>query len=784
MRPPSGGHSGSGSEKPWANRKVAQDSGLRVCPGSDGLVPIGSSSAPRTKRSMKLSTISSLLLTSAPVFASGTGGQDWPGWRGPEGTGISAESAWSSTAEEEPLWEKQLGLGHASFAVVGQHVYTLGFDETLELDTVYCLDVNTGEECWTHSYKANIWDLGHDGGASTTPTVVGDAVYTSNREGNVFCLDANTGKVRWHRTLAADMGIEPPKWGFSASPLPLDNSILLNYGKLIALDMETGANVWETEVDYGIAYSTPTLFELDGTGYIALLNGNGLAVLQADGGGEVDFFEWIKNPQVYPMTPVVIGDRIFISGGYDRGCVMLRLADGKLEELWGSRVMRNKMSGCVLWDDHLIGFDESILKCIDLDGNMKWRKRGLGTGSMSIAGDRMVILDGKGQLIVAEANTEEYVELSRKKIHEGGTSWSTPVLSHGRTFARSSFGQLVCLDNRLTETAPVATTTEPTGQTSLPPAATLVAGHVKAVRGTQSLSTVKSIHMAGPGESLRNTVEKGAIQLDWDPELGFSWRSEGGFHFTMLADTGWVSEMFGPKILSGEDLQTAQEGGAFERLFDPSTAYSELRTTEQTVFDNRPCYAVAAKSKTGQSRTIYFEVETGLFAGHQGEGVTMWTFANYKEFDGVLLPTKWAFYDPQNGEMNSAEFNEAAINVEPEEDPFEPPPTVKLILRTPEEIQADNERLTKEHADLLGEWKAIGAPDDAPKRTYSVADGFLVFTHPTRPPARMNAPSADGSLSMLGAEYVVFTPERDDDGTVTQIKVYVAGELEVTFVRP
>jgi outer membrane protein assembly factor BamB len=145
-----------------------------------------------------------LLFLTSGAIANGTSGNDWPGWRGPEGTGISTERAWSSTAKEAPLWEKELGLGHASFAVVGDHVYTLGFDAELELDTVYCLDVNTGEECWTHSYKSNIWDLGHDGGASTTPTVIGDAVYTSNREGNVFCLDAHTGAVRWHRKLAEE----------------------------------------------------------------------------------------------------------------------------------------------------------------------------------------------------------------------------------------------------------------------------------------------------------------------------------------------------------------------------------------------------------------------------------------------------------------------------------------------------------------------------------------------------------------------------------------------------
>ena len=75
-----------------------------------------------------------------------------------------------------------------------------------------------------------------------------------------------------------------------------------------------------------------------------------------------------------------------------------------------------------------------------------WRKRGLGTGSMSIAGGRLLIIDGKGQVVVAEANPDEYVELSKQRVLSGGTYWSTPVLSHGRVYVRNSLGQMACLD--------------------------------------------------------------------------------------------------------------------------------------------------------------------------------------------------------------------------------------------------------------------------------------------------------------------------------------------------
>ena len=63
-----------------------------------------------------------------------TSAQDtnWPQWRGPDRTGISTETSWSSEGKPEPLWTKQLGLGHSSFSISDGNVYTLGYDAEAE----------------------------------------------------------------------------------------------------------------------------------------------------------------------------------------------------------------------------------------------------------------------------------------------------------------------------------------------------------------------------------------------------------------------------------------------------------------------------------------------------------------------------------------------------------------------------------------------------------------------------------------------------------------------------
>ena len=81
--------------------------------------------------------------------------EDWPHWRGPNHTGVSAEKDFKSDwpVDGPPvLWKAQVGTGFASFSVANARVYTTGFAR--EQDTVFCLDAVTGKEIWKHSYPS------------------------------------------------------------------------------------------------------------------------------------------------------------------------------------------------------------------------------------------------------------------------------------------------------------------------------------------------------------------------------------------------------------------------------------------------------------------------------------------------------------------------------------------------------------------------------------------------------------------------------------------------------
>lgn len=375
-------------------------------------------------------------------------GLDWPHWRGPHGDGISRETGWLDEGAPEPLWTRQVGLGHSGISVVNQRAYTIGFDEAASKDIVHCLDAETGKILWQHDYPAQLMNSGHGGGSLTTPTVAGNRVWVSNRVGEIRCLDANDGSLIWHRALVKELDLTPADYGFGSSPLLVGDLLVYAVGTVFGLEPETGEIRWRTR-DLEAMYSTPTLFTPDDRTCLAVFTRNGLNILDLETGEELALFPFRKGEAtVNASTPVLVNDHLFISSGYDHGCAMLSLDDDGLRPVWESRVMRNKLSGSVYFEGFLYGFDESTLKCVDVEGKEKWRKRGLGLGALTIAGGRLVLLSARGELIVADASPQRFRERSRRKVLEGGACWTNPVVSGGRVFCRNSLGDVVVLDHR------------------------------------------------------------------------------------------------------------------------------------------------------------------------------------------------------------------------------------------------------------------------------------------------------------------------------------------------
>lgn len=401
-----------------------------------------------TRAHLTLTLLCCAVLMSQPAVA-----DDWPQWRGPQRTGISQESGWATTWPEggpEQLWKVNVGTGFSSVAVVDGRVFTMGHRDGR--DTIYCLDAGTGESLWQHSYACQLVDRLHEGGPAATPTVHAGRVYTYSKEGEIFCLRADSGEVIWSKHLRDSHGAQMPEWGFSSSPLVIEGMVIVDAGRVVALNAETGADVWATE-PFSAGYGTAAPFENQGRSLLAVLNNEALLVVSRDDGRIVARHPWETPHATSSTTPIISGDTIFISTGYKRGCALLQLVGDALSPVYENDEMSNHMANCVLVDGYLYGVDGNShnqrlckLTCMEhATGEVKWIERGLGCGSLMVADGELIVLGDSGTLQVAPLSTEQYLPTASAEVLSG-RCWTVPVLANGRIYCRNAEGDLVCVD--------------------------------------------------------------------------------------------------------------------------------------------------------------------------------------------------------------------------------------------------------------------------------------------------------------------------------------------------
>lgn len=377
---------------------------------------------------------------------------DWPRWRGANNDGVAQDTSWSHAwplGKPKQLWTANVGTGFGSIAVADGAAYVMG--HTDGQDAVYAFDAVTGKERWKHSYKCQLIDNLHEGGPACTPTVDGERVYTVSKEGHFFCLTTAGGKVVWEANLATDLDAKVPTWGFACSPLVLGDKVIVEAGRTAAYDKLSGKLLWKSDKFYP-GYGSPTTFSRGSETLVTTLNNEQLLVLNAADGREIARHPWKTAYNTTAATPIAVAETIFISTGYNQGCALFKLAGDKLERVYEGKQMRNHFNSAVLWEGTLYGIDgqsDNPRAChlVAMDyktGDVKWKQRGFGCGSLLIAAGKLVILSDKGELTIAKASPKEYQQLAQAPILEG-KCWTTPALAQAHLYARNATGKLVAL---------------------------------------------------------------------------------------------------------------------------------------------------------------------------------------------------------------------------------------------------------------------------------------------------------------------------------------------------
>lgn len=384
-----------------------------------------------------------LLLAGARVAA-----EDWPNWRGPRFDGISRETgllkSWPSEGPKV-LWRQPLTGGYSSMVAAGGRLFTQS--KAGNEETVLCLDAVTGKQLWEHRYLSNYdehpsLDQRFKGGPRSTPAVDGDRVYTLGTTGVLSCLEVATGKPLWKADLLRMAGRTCPEFGYCNSPLVLGDLVYVEPGgqggtSIAALNKRDGSVVWKA-LDDPIGYSTPVLIPADGAPQLVYFTGQGLVAVTPGEGRTLWRFDWKTAYDLNVATPIYNDGQLFISTNYGHGCALLRLKQGGAPEaVYRSAAMQNHVASSVLFEGHIYGFNNDHLRCIEWgSGQVKWDQRGLGRGSLLIADRQLIVLGEQGDLVLAEASPQAFVEKARWKALQG-ICWTVPVLANGRLYLRN-----------------------------------------------------------------------------------------------------------------------------------------------------------------------------------------------------------------------------------------------------------------------------------------------------------------------------------------------------------
>jgi len=394
---------------------------------------------------MKIAPCLALVAFSAIAFE--LRANDWPNYLGPDHNGISKETGWSANWPADGpkvLWKAKVGLGFASFAVANGRVYTTGNAE--KEDTVFCFDANTGAEGWKFAYEAPLDAKYYQGGTSATPSVDGDRVYTFSKRGVVHCFDAARGTILWTKNVATELNAKFPEWYFAGSVLIDGDLAILNAGTAgAALDKRTGKVIWSSGTE-AAGYSTPVPFNAGSDRAVMLAIKQDVVAVRVKDGKELWRFPWKTQYDVNAASPILNGNKAFISSGYNHGAGVFDISANPPRKIWENKNLRTHLATAILWKDHLYGIDENQLRCLAFaTGEVKWTDKASGKGALMMADGKLIVLSERGELLVAEASPAGFNPISRAQVL-GKTCWAAPVLANGRIYCRNGGGDVVCVD--------------------------------------------------------------------------------------------------------------------------------------------------------------------------------------------------------------------------------------------------------------------------------------------------------------------------------------------------
>jgi len=397
------------------------------------------------------------------VMAASLQADDWPQWGGPRRNfKVDSRGLANSWPAEGPrrIWSRELGEGYSGIAVEGNRLFTMVHRDGQEV--VLALEAGTGKPIWEFAYDVSfLKDMNMDKGPGphSTPLVVGTRVFTTGATGRLHCLDKNTGGLIWSHDLYKEFNGTVLVRGYSSSPIVYRDRVIVPVGGrqhgLMAFRMNDGSIAWKGH-DFRNSHASPILIRFAGQDQLVALMHNVIAGVDPQSGRLI----WSVPHEVIGdhivFTPVWGDDNLlFYSSAYNGGSRLLRLSknDGKThaEEVWFNNKMRIHHGNVIRIRDCIYGssgdFGPAFLTALDVQtGKVLWQERGLPKAMLVYAGEKFILLDEDGRLLLAHLNRQGLEIVSKAELLSS-KSWTPPSLVGTKLYVRDR-KNLLALDLR------------------------------------------------------------------------------------------------------------------------------------------------------------------------------------------------------------------------------------------------------------------------------------------------------------------------------------------------
>lgn len=431
------------------SRKIA-GSGLLWAALTAGLCQTGWSQAPGTQAGPEARTPAA---AQSPVSTDGT----WTQWRGPDRTSRIESPLLASQADLKSLtadWTLELQPGYCGPIATADRVFVAETRDK-KYEVVRAIDRKTGKQLWEKqwegSMKVPFFAKANGDWIRATPIWHDGLLYVGGMKDVLVCLNDQDGSEVWRIDFVQEFGTRVPDFGMVCSPLIHGEHLYVQAGSATCkIERKTGKVVWKTlasadNMMSGGAFSSPIVAKLCGVEQLVVQTREKLAGVSMEDGKVL----WEKEVPTFRgmniLTPLVVSeDRVFTSS-YQGGSFLFRIANKEgqwsCEAEWQSR-LQGYMSSPVLIDGYIyLHMRNQRFACLEAaTGKEMWRSDAYGQyWSMIAAGDRILALDEKGDLLLIRANPEKFELLDQRHVADS-TAWAHLALAGNQLFVRELNG--------------------------------------------------------------------------------------------------------------------------------------------------------------------------------------------------------------------------------------------------------------------------------------------------------------------------------------------------------